>query len=254
MKKLFTAVLLTAILSVALATPALAVSYPSPTSQFFVNDFAGVMNAQDKQDAYEIGATLQQKTGAQVVIVTIGSLQGMDDHEYALNLANRWGIGQKGKDNGVLLLLSKGDRKSRIEVGKGLEGVLNDAKTGRIQDDYILPEYKKNNYSGGLLAGYKVIVTQVYKEYGVTPPAGLKDYQLSGSDNGKGEDTVSVVFMVAILVIVILSRLGRRRGPRGPLGPGGGFFGGFFGGPFIGGGGNSGGGGGFGGGGSGRSF
>jgi uncharacterized protein len=238
-------------------------NYPEPTSRFFVDDFAGVLTSAQQQDLYEIGATLEQKTGAQVVAVTVKSLQGESLEDYSITLANNWGIGKKGKDNGVLLLLSTGDRKSRIEVGQGLEGRLNDAKTGRIQDDFMIPAYKKGDYGAGLAAGYKAVVTEVYKEYNITPPAGLKDYQVAddGQDSGRGGDWIAFLIFPLIMLFFFF-----RRGRGGPRGPWGGYRGGFFGGGFGpggfggfgggsgGGGGFSGGGGGFGGGGSSRGF
>ena len=141
--------------------PTLAISnLPSPTSEFFVNDFANVIEAEDEKAIFDMAKSLYQSSGnsTQVVVVTISSLEGNSIEEYANELFNRWEIGSKEKDDGVLLLLAVEDRESRIEVGYGLEGVLTDGKTGRIQDDYMIPYYKNNDFSEGLKSGTKAII------------------------------------------------------------------------------------------------
>ena len=100
--------------------------YPSPTSDFFVNDFASCLTDEDKSTIQALGEELYKKTKAQVVVVTVQSLGGRDIESYSIGLAREWGIGDKDDDSGVLLLLSTGDRQVRIEVGKGLEGSLTD--------------------------------------------------------------------------------------------------------------------------------
>ena len=113
--------------------------YPSPTSDFFVNDFASCLTDEDKSTIQALGEELYKKTKAQVVVVTVQSLGGRDIDSYSIGLAREWGIGDKDDDSGVLLLLSTGDRQVRIEVGKGLEGSLTDGKSGRILDSYAVP-------------------------------------------------------------------------------------------------------------------
>lgn len=116
--------------------------YPSPTSDFFVNDFASCLTDEDKSTIQALGEELYKKTNAQVVVVTVQSLGGRDIESYSIGLAREWGIGDKDDDSGVLLLLSTGDRQVRIEVGKGLEGSLTDGKSGRILDSYAVPYLK----------------------------------------------------------------------------------------------------------------
>lgn len=97
-----------------------------------------------------------KKPGAQIVVVTVKSLEGQSIEEYATELFRKFGIGDSQKNNGVLLLCSTGDRLFRIEVGYGLEGTLTDGKTGRIQDQYIIPYLKNNNYNDGIKNGILV--------------------------------------------------------------------------------------------------
>jgi len=132
---------------------------PKPTSKFFVNDFANVINADDEEKIFNIAKSLYEDSGnsTQLVVVTIDSLAGYSIEEYANTLFNTWGIGSKKENDGVLILLSVGDRKSRIEVGYGLEDILTDSGTGRIQDEYMIPYYKNNNFSNGLVNGTDAI-------------------------------------------------------------------------------------------------
>src|SRR5574344_2901975 len=133
---------------------------PEPTDEFFVNDFANVITEADEQAIFEKSKSLYEATGnsTQVVVATVNSLDGYSVEEYANALFRKWGIGSKDKNDGVLILLAVQDRKSRIEVGYGLEGVLTDGGTGKIQDEYMLPYYKEDNFSEGLKSGASKIV------------------------------------------------------------------------------------------------
>ncbi len=227
--------------------------YPSPTNAFFVNDFADVLTPEQELKMQSLGVNLYNASKAQVVAVTIDSLNGNDIDEYALNLARGWGIGNKGQDNGILLLLSVNDREVRIEVGYGLEGALPDSKTGRILDVYGIDYFKANDFGNGMYNVYNSLVNEVYIEYGMSP-----DENYTPVDDSLSATSIIIymVFLLLILIFVIPRRLRLPflffGGPRWPRGPGG--FGGFGGGSGFGGGGFSGGGGGFGGGGSSRRF
>ena len=140
----------------------------SPTNDFYVNDYADVLSSETEQYIINTNVNLQEQTGAQVVVVTITSLDGKSIEEYATELFRNFGIGDKEKNNGVLLLCTTGEREFRIEVGYGLEGALPDGKTGRIQDQYIIPYLKQDNYNDGILNGYNAVLETVSEEYGVT--------------------------------------------------------------------------------------
>lgn len=236
-------------------------TYPQPTEDFFVNDFAGCLTASDKAEMQKLGEALYKSTGAQAVVVTVSSLDDMAIEDYGYDLANEWGIGGEKADSGVLLLLSKGDRKVRIEVGKGLEGRLTDGKTGRILDNYAIPYLKSNDFSTGLLEAYKAIVNEVYIEYGETPSDYVPIEEEDESDKASLIGAITPFIVVLILIVLSASRFGRgggnhhRGGHYGGGYYGGGFSGGHSSGGFSGGGGGfSGGGGSFGGGGSSRGF
>lgn len=138
---------------------------PPPTTSIYVQDYAGVLSAETKARINNLGTQLAAKTKAQIVVVTLSSLEGTPPADYGLGLLRQWGIGDKTLNNGVVLLVAVNDRQSRIEVGYGLEGALPDAKTGRIQDDYMLPYFQQGDYEKGILNGYLTIVGEVAKEY-----------------------------------------------------------------------------------------
>lgn len=144
---------------------------PNPTPRFYVNDFANLLDAETKDHIVSTNVQLYKQTGAQVVVVTLPSLEGDNLEEYATALFRQYGIGSQEKNNGVLLLLALEDRAFRIEVGYGLEGALNDAKTGRIQDDYIIPYLKDDKWNEGIRNGFDAIIQEVNAEY----DAGLSD-------------------------------------------------------------------------------
>lgn len=141
---------------------------PQPSSQFYLLDQANVLDDSTEQTIVQTSAALAQKTKAQIVVVTINSLDETAPEEYALAILRGWGIGDKSLNNGLLMLVSPTERVSRIEVGYGLEGALPDAKTGQIQDTYMIPYFQNNDYNKGILNGYSALVQEVAKEYQVT--------------------------------------------------------------------------------------
>lgn len=189
-------------------------------------------------------AQFEQASGIQLVVVTLPNLQGYPIEEYGYQLGRHWGIGQKGKDNGVLLIVAQAERKVRIEVGYGLEGALTDALSANIIHTVILPQFKAGRFEAGIDQGCSAIMAALKGEYQPRP---------ARSDTGRQRGNAFFILMLMLVVVVLLGGLGgggfgggfggRRRGVFLPGGFGGGGFGG-------GGGGFSGGGGGFGGGGA----
>lgn len=237
---------------------------PSPTKDFYVADYANLLSQETKQFIVAHSNALYDATTAQVVVATVPNLEGKNEREYGIELARAWGIGSKGSDNGVLILLALEERKVSIEVGYGLEGALNDAKAGRLTDEYAIADLKKGDYDSGLQNLYKAVLAEVYNEYGIAMPEGVAPVKTGESDDAGPMGIVGSIISVIILILVIslLSGGGHGRGGSGGVGPflgglwlgsagrngrGGGFGGGFGGGSF-------GGGGGFGGGGSSRGF
>jgi len=138
---------------------------PVPTSSFYVQDYAGVISPETEARINSLGNQLATKTKAQVVVVTLPTLEGMPSHDYALGILRQWGVGDKTLNNGVVILVSVADRQSRIEVGYGLEGPLPDGKTGSIQDEFMIPYFQQGDYDKGILNGYRAVAGVVAKEY-----------------------------------------------------------------------------------------
>ncbi|MBQ9859114.1 MAG: TPM domain-containing protein [Clostridia bacterium] len=228
---------------------------PTVTDRFFVNDFADVLTVEDEQAVYEQGVALQETTTAQVVLVTVQDTGDSDLETFSYDLATQWGIGQAEEDNGILLLFTVDGPHSRIEVGYGLEGALNDSKAGRILDTYLVPAYGDSAaWSAALRDTYTAILNEVYGEYGMADLQTPLETPLPVEEELTTEDLAALLPFLILFVLIIL--LGRRGGGSG-LGwlllanhHGGGFRGG--GGFGGGGGGFRGGGGGFGGGGASR--
>ncbi len=176
---------------------------PSAASGIYVQDYAGIISSEDRQKILSIGQDLDNKTTAQVTVLTVNSLEGQTIEDYSLAVLRQWGIGNKEKNNGVLIVVAVKDRQSRIEVGYGLEGVLPDGKTGRIQDKYMLPYFKQGNYSKGILNGYVATTTTIAKNEGVE----LKGVHYQGSSKNTATASRNLTFsdiLIALAVIAVL--------------------------------------------------
>jgi uncharacterized protein len=221
-----------------LALPAAALDIPQLIGH--VNDRAGILSAPTELRLEQALSEFERSDSTQIVVLTIPSLEGESLEEYAIRVAQTWGIGQKGKDNGALLLVARDDHQVRIEVGYGLEGRLTDLLSGRIVDYDIVPRFKAGDFDGGVTAGVVAMIEAVRGEYQGTGTTTQKKRR-----HPLGWLALLFFFGPALLSLGGGSRRGYRR-RHGGFWIGGGGFGGGFGG----GGGFSGGGGGFGGGGS----
>ncbi|MDX3901581.1 MAG: TPM domain-containing protein [Sphingobium sp.] len=254
--------LLLALLLLALAPAAQAQSFPKLTGR--VVDAANLIDPAREQALTDRLAALEKQSGRQLVVATIPDLQGYDIADYGYRLGRAWGIGEKATNNGALLIVAPAERKLRIEVGYGLEGILTDALSSRIIRASITPRFKTGDYAGGIEAGVEELATLM-----TLPPEEAKARAAAAdaearqrSDQGGGG--FMLIFWMIVLAFIILSMLrrggkgSRYRGMGGPpvilWGPGdfgsGGGSGWGGGGSGWGGGGFSGGGGSFGGGGA----
>ena len=139
-------------------------NFPKLTGR--VVDNANILRADTRRELTDMLAAHERATGDQVVVVTVASLQRYPIEEYGYELGRDWGIGQKGKNNGALLIVAPNEHKVRIEVGYGLEGQLTDAKSRAIIDNYILPSFKRGDFNFGVLAG----ATEMVRALGGNPP------------------------------------------------------------------------------------
>ena len=203
-----------------------------------VVDRAEMLDAQTEARLTEQLAAHEKTSGEQLVVVTLANLQGLPIEDFGYQLGRHWGIGQKGKDNGALLLVARDERKLRIEVGYGLEGRLTDAQSSVIINQVITPAFKSGNFAQGISDG----VAAILQVLGGEP-------MVERADGAKEEKPPAILFFILMMVVLGLLGGGRGRGRRGALAAGllgasigrGGFGGG--GGGFSGGGGSFGGGG-----------
>ena len=146
---------------------------------------------------------LEEKTGAEIAVITVKSLLGKEIEDYSYELANTLGIGKADEDNGVLLLISKTDERVRLEIGKGLEGCLNDSKCGRILDDYFVPYREKDEYSEGTYKTIEAVVSVIAQEYEVTI-GDVDDTLAKKMDEDAKKDAIKAVIIIIIIVIVLI--------------------------------------------------
>jgi uncharacterized protein len=139
-----------------------------PMPQHYVEDYANVINDSDERSLNGVLQELEQKTGAQYIVLTVLSTGGLPIEQFSIGLAEKWKLGQKGKDNGMLFVLSKNDRKYRFEVCYGLEGFITDQYCGRIGRDFLVPDLRKGNYSRGIYQANLQIIQRIATEAGVS--------------------------------------------------------------------------------------
>lgn len=141
--------------------PHLSIAATYPSYQGYVTDTASMLDGDTKTLLENKLQEYDQASTNQIAVVTIPSLQGESIEYYAVKLFEQWGIGQKGKDNGVLFLVSRDDRLMRIEVGYGLEGSLTDGAAGSIIRNIVTPKFKEANYSAGISEGVEAIIAEL---------------------------------------------------------------------------------------------
>jgi len=228
--------------------PAIHAQPELPTLDRPVNDFARIIDADNAAQIDRVIRALDAASGDAIVVATVPDMDGYGSiEEYAVKLfANHGrGIGKKGKDNGVLILVARKERKTRIEVGYELEQWITDGYAGETIREFMLPSFRQNDYGGGLLAATTRIAGRIAQARGVT----LQNVPLSRPrpSGDRGAMPLWVVVLIFILILVV-SRIGGGPGGRSRYWGGGGWSGWSSGGGPFGGGWSSGGGGGFGGG------
>jgi uncharacterized protein len=163
------------------AEPLTSIPNPRLRDGSSVTDMPGILRADTIAQLNSTIGDFERTTGGQMAVVVVGSLDGLSIEETALKLFELWGIGKKSKDNGLLLLWSTGDRRVRVEVGYGLEGVLPDGKTGAILDTYVIPRFKSGEFDEGLLTGVAALLSAARNEPVDVSSAGSESYENESS-------------------------------------------------------------------------
>ncbi len=179
------------LLALVLALPATALEVPFLSGR--VNDHAGLLSEESRAATEAKLKDFESRTGHQVVLLTIDSLEGAPLEDFTLKVARTWQLGRKGQNDGILFLVSKSDRKLRIEVGHGLEGNLPDALAGRIIQNEVVPRFRAGDFEGGVTAGVDAIVASVDGTY--SPPSG---------EDADGDMPILEKLMMSVFVFGIL--------------------------------------------------
>lgn len=184
----------------------------------YVNDFAGVLSARTSSDLYQLCQQLEEKAGAQIAIVTIHKLEGLEASDFANRLFAKWGVGHKD-NRGILILLAVDDHKYWVEVGYGLEPILNDAKVGDFGREMV-PYLKRGDYNGGVQLLTERIAGVIAKDRGVGLPASAlpQPARQPRSQDGSWVAPLVVFFILAIIfgpfIAAILTFLFTGKWPR----------------------------------------
>ena len=159
-------------------------SIPNPRVQngTWVIDMPGALRADTVSRLNDTIGAFERTTGSEMAVVVIESLDGASIEEAAVKLFEMWGIGKKERDNGLLLLWSTGDRRVRVEVGYGLEGILPDGKVGAILDVYVIPRFKSGDFDDGIVAGVDALLAAARNEHVPLPADASESYE-DDSDN-----------------------------------------------------------------------
>lgn len=174
---------------------------PRPNPPKLVNDLADMLSGREESLLEQKLVTYNDTTSTQIAIITIESLNGHDVVDYAYKIGEAWGVGQKGKNNGIVVLVSKNDRETAIVTGYGMEGAITDAAASRIQRDHMRPHFREGNYFEGLDEATTAIIQMAAGEYNA-----------DGKRPGKGIAGAIVFFIILFFIILpILSAVGRSR-------------------------------------------
>ncbi|MDE3130386.1 MAG: YgcG family protein, partial [Acidobacteriota bacterium] len=189
------------------AGPALAAPTFPPLTGRVVDD-AHVLSASTAAGLTDKLAALEQKTGDQLVVVTLPNLQGYPIEDYGYQLGRAWKIGQQGKDNGVLLIVAPSEHKVRIEVGYGLEPVLTDTLSGVIIREQMLPKFRSGDYDGGVTAGVDAIIGQLTAD----PAAAQANVQQAQQQSRSHGAPVGAIITMVVLFFVFSGLFRRHYG------------------------------------------
>ncbi|MNK30093.1 hypothetical protein D3C87_485020 [compost metagenome] len=191
MKKIFLLSLLALLFNFAFAQ-----DFPEKPNTL-VNDYSGVLSAEQKQALESKLVAFDDSSSTQIAIAILKSVGDYDINEYAVNLGRKWGVGQSGKNNGIMIVVAVGDRKISIQTGYGVEGALPDVYAKRIIDNDIKPEFRAGNYYAGLDAATTSIIKYTKGEYKNDKP------KVANRKSGGGGSIIIVIIIVIVILIIM---------------------------------------------------
>jgi len=177
---------------------------PAPNPPTLVNDFTETLTKDQKESLNRKLYQFDDSTSTQITVIIVKTTDGMDIADYALELGEKWGVGQKGNNNGVILLIAKDDRKLNISPGYGLEKALSDVTCKQIIDYTIVPNFKGDDYYRGIEEGTDAIIQAVKGEYKAP-----KNYGKRGKAGGT---RIGFIVLIVVLLIIFSSRGGGKGG------------------------------------------
>lgn len=185
--------------------------FPEPTG--FVVDQANLLSAEEEAQLSQKLEALKSQSNREFAVATIADLQGYDIAEYGYQLGRAWGVGNEGEDDGILLIIAPNERKMRIEVGYGLEGIITDGLSGQIIRNIITPQFKDGNMFAGIDAGVDAIGSQL-----LLPPeeaaAVAKNASSAARSDKKSGSLWNLIFWLIIIAIVLFPMIRGLRGGR----------------------------------------
>jgi uncharacterized protein len=193
------------LLCMAVLLPWAAAALDAPVLKGRVSDYGGMLSPEAERRLETLLKELEEKDSTQVAVLTVPSLDGDSLEDFSMRVAERWKIGRKGFDNGVILIFARDDRKVRIEVGYGLEGRLTDLTAGRIIRDRIVPEFRAGRFDQGVLNGVVALTEVVRGEFQAPaqPPTGAA---------ASGVEDLMPFVLVFIFLVFMLGRVSRPLG------------------------------------------
>lgn len=199
---------------------------PKVEENVYIYDEDNIIDNEVEEELNKMLVELEEKTEAEFAVVSVESLLNKSIEDYSNYLFNTLGIGKKGKDNGVLLLFSRSDGRVRLEIGRGLEGCLNDSKCGRILDDYFVPYRENDEYTKATEMTVKAVLNVISEEYEVDIQGLEKDLPIEDDSEDELPLWGWIIIIILVIIIVVIGAICDDGNSSG--GSSGGFDGGFF--------------------------
>ena len=194
----------TGLILLALPSPASGAAPKLPSPAGPVTDLAGILDAGTQQQLLRLIREVQERTTAEIAILTVPSTESLTLEEYSVAIFDRWKIGKRGQDNGLLFLVAVRDRRMRITTGYGLEGILPDGKVGEIRDRDILPHFRTGRYAEGVLRGTEALVSVILADKKKKDP---EDKRTTHPAQDMERVAIGTRIVIGILFVVALSAL-----------------------------------------------